>query len=208
MLLALVVALCGSQQLAHTAAFSSRGMIDIKGTDWDVNISAGTLSLRSVHLTQPDGTLIKAEEGAATGIDEGYENSNWELRGNVHVEYEGTVLDADAAAVSFADGRLKSVQVQGGPAQFAHTARQTGRRSQGRAANISYDAPSGQVRFSSGTWFSDGRAEYTGEQISYNVITTILSDDGNRETRETLTLQPKREDRVPPPREPERGAAQ
>jgi lipopolysaccharide transport protein LptA len=175
------------------------------------NFGAGTFSMRKVVLRGDEGLLISADEVSVSGAESEFDNSQWELRGTVHVEYEGAVLDAGAAAVMFADGRMKTVDVQGNtgqPAQFAHTLKQTGRRAQGRAARIAYDAASRQVEFFNDIWFSNGRAEYEGDYISYNVDTTALSSGDNPGTRDTILLLPKGDDRVPPPREPERSTAQ
>lgn len=175
------------------------------------NFGAGTFSMRKVVLRGDEGLLISADEVSVSGAESEFDNSQWELRGTVHVEYEGAVLDAGAAAVMFADGSMKSADVQGNagqPAQFAHTLRQTGRRAQGRAARIAYDAASGQVEFFDDIWFSDGRAEYADDYISYNVNTTAISNTGNPGARSTLRLLPKNDARVPPPREPDRSTAQ
>jgi lipopolysaccharide export system protein LptA len=167
--------------------------------------------MRKVVLRGDGGTLISADEVSVSGAEGEFDNSQWELRGTVHVVYEGAVLDANAAAVVFADGLVKTVGVQGNagqPAQFEHTLKQTGRRAQGRAANIAYDASSGQVEFFNDIWFSDGRAVYDDDYISYNVNTTAISNTGNPGSRSTLRLLPKSGDRVPPPREPARSTAQ
>lgn len=175
------------------------------------NFGAGTFSMLKVVLQGDDGTLIRADEVSVSGAEGEFDNSQWELRGTVHVEYEGAVLDADAAAVVFAQGRVSTVNVQGHagqPARFAHTLKQTGRRAEGRAASIAYDASSGQVEFLNDTWFSDGRAEYADDYISYNVNTTAISNTGNPGARGTVRLLPKDSERVPPPREAERSTAQ
>lgn len=175
------------------------------------NFEAGTFSMRNVVLRQEGGTLISADEVSVSGAEGEFDNSQWELRGSVHVEYEGAVVDADAAAVVFVDGRVKTIDAQGGagqPVQFAHTFRQSSRRAQGRAANVAYDASSGQVHFFNGTWFSNGRAELQDEEICYNVNTTALSDCGNPEARGTVTVFPQQGERMPPPREPDRSTAQ
>jgi lipopolysaccharide export system protein LptA len=177
----------------------------------NANFGAGTFSMQKVVLRQEGGTLISADEVSVSGAEGEFDNSQWELRGSVHVEYEGAVVDADAAAVVFVDGRVKTIDAQGvtgQPVQFAYTFSQTGRRAQGRAANIAYDVPSGDVHFFNGTWFSSGRAEMQDEEICYNVKTTAASDCDNAESRGTVTVFPQRGERVPPPRDPDRSSAQ
>lgn len=206
---ALLACLGAAPPAPAATMFSGIGTVEYeRGTG---NLGAGTYSLHKVVLRQDDGTRISADDVSVSGADGNLDDSHWELRGNVRVEYRGSVLDAVAAAVVFAGGRVMTVKVQGGPdepAQFEHTVKATGRRSQGRAADIAYDAASGQVEFFNGTWFSDGRAEYRDDYISYNVNTTAISNIGNPGTRGTLRLLPKDAERVPPPREPERSTAQ
>lgn len=76
------------------------------------NFSKGTASLEMLELSQ-GSTLLKASRADASGMVDGkYENSTWILTDSVHMEFDGAILDTRSATVVFADGNLKSVQVQ------------------------------------------------------------------------------------------------
>jgi lipopolysaccharide transport protein LptA len=77
-----------------------------------INFSKGTAALERLELSQ-GSTLLKASRAEATGMVDGkYEDSTWVLTDAVHMAFDGAVLDTRSATVTFADGYLKSVQVQ------------------------------------------------------------------------------------------------
>lgn len=218
--------------------------IDVKGSDLEGNISSGTFSLRELVVTQPpSSTVIRADHASVRGLQGsgGFNNTNWDLQGTVHVEYEGTVLDADGAQVVFADGRLQSVQmqgtvrvahegvmldadgaqvafangrlqsvqVQGLPARFSHQRAGSKDRPQGRANTITYTATTGSVRFSGDTWYSDGGREVNSPTATYNVRDSRFNtrDEDGEPVPFQMTIRGDRDERVPPPRTPDRGIA-
>jgi lipopolysaccharide transport protein LptA len=89
---------------------------------WKIDSAPGTLytatgvSFQGLELRQCT-TLLRATKAESTPLDdkEGIRNTTWKLSGDVHFEFDGAVLEAQAATVVFADGRLKSVQVQPAP---------------------------------------------------------------------------------------------
>jgi lipopolysaccharide transport protein LptA len=168
----------------------------------------GTLHARNVILRQAPSTLISAAETSARGLAESYENSHWEFKGSVHIEYEGTILDADAATVTFADNHIRRIHVTGSPARFSHQPKKSERRNEGRAGTIDYDAAKVQVRLAGGTWYSDGRNEVRTAVLVYNTTDgSFTTQDGSGESdRVSMTIRPGT--RVPPPRTPERETAQ
>jgi lipopolysaccharide export system protein LptA len=211
----LVVSCLFAQQLAHPAqqqaqpaGIRSRSNVQIEYEGIKGTFSGGSLTMRKVSMRQGEGTLIRAEEGSVTGIEGDFDNSHLQLSGTVHVEFDGAVLDADTAEVTFAKGRLTTVRVRGVPARFSHQAKNDNIRRQGRAPAINYNSSTGWVQFSGGTSFSQvGKDfEYTGEEFNYNVNTTVF-DDGNTATPEHMLI-PDARSRVPPPRTPDRSTSQ
>jgi lipopolysaccharide transport protein LptA len=191
--------------LSASAADNPVADIIVDGTHPEFN--ADTLRMRDATLAQGASTVIRAAETSATGLSEGYKNSQWELRGMVHVEHEGAILDADTATVVFADGHLKSIHLQGMPANFSHQPKNSEQRNQGRAGVIDYDAVTGLVRFSGGTWYSNGRVELNTPMLTYNVndgsYTNIVGTDDNSRFHMII----RQDKRVPPPRAPDRATA-
>ncbi|MET0281284.1 MAG: LptA/OstA family protein [Steroidobacteraceae bacterium] len=187
---------------------ASRDDIDVEGHSPDLNLNAGTLSLRDVKLRQGPGTYIKADSTSATGIAEGYQNSRWEFRGAVHIEFDGAVLDADSAVAIFADSRIKSISVRGAPANFSHVLKD--KRNLGRANNIDFDAASRDVHFAGKAWYSDGRNEATTDALTYNLDNRALTSTGNGNSNPDstfrMTIRPDKP--ISLPRAPERSTAE
>jgi lipopolysaccharide export system protein LptA len=196
------------QQLADAASIRSRGDVRIEYATSEGVFSAGTIKMTQVTLTQGEGTVIKADEGYVSNVEGDFDNAQWQLTGKVHVEFEGAVVDADTAVVTFAAGRPTAVRVRGTPARFSHLAKMDNIRRQGRAPAIDFDSSTGWVRFSGGTSFSQvGKdIEITGEELNYNVNTTDYND-GKSPTPDRIVI-PRDAARVPPPRTPDRSTSQ
>lgn len=219
-LFALLLVGAGGMLSAQAADVRARvGAAEIQVEGRGLQLGPDTMSLRDLTLTQKPDLLIKAQQTQARGVESGgYENSTWDLKGTVHIEMEGAVLDADSAKVVFADGRVKTIHVQGAPSRFSHVMKNTERRYEGRAAVIDYDAAAGLVRSSGGTKYAYGRSQGTTEAVvTYNLTSGVLSTqgDGSDNERVRLTLDPVQKDpgqkdpiqKVPAPRAPDRTSA-
>ena len=187
-----------------------REEITVTGNNPVGNLSEGKLTLRDVALAQKcSSTVIKAQQTTVTGVSEGYQNSRWEFRGKVHIEFDGAIVDADNAVAVFADSQIKSIVVRGAPAQFSHLAKgSTTQRNQGRANNIDFDPARREVRFAGKAWYSDGRNEASTEQLTYNLDDRAITStgDGTGDSTFNLTIRPDK--RITLPRAPERGTAE
>lgn len=152
-----------------------------------LNLNAGTQQLeQDVTLRQAPDTLIRADKAEGSNLPDGdYDNGHWKLSGQVHIEFNGVVLDADSATVAFADGRIRSINVLGKPARFSHPAGATGQRNEGRAANIAYDGNTREVRFSGRTAYAFGPYEGTADKpLVYELDTTVIrSEAGTDDSR-------------------------
>jgi lipopolysaccharide transport protein LptA len=187
----------------HAAAISNEE-IQVSGEGLVWNLNAGTRSMNKAVLRQGN-TLVTADRAEGSGLANGQRNSTWEFKGKVHIEFDGAVLDAESATVKFADNRLRTVVVGGKPANFSQTLRSTGRRVQGSAAKVEYDASTTDVRFSGATTFMDGTYQFKNPVgFSYNIKDgTGRSPEGSRS--EGVYQAP--EKTVPPPRTPDRATA-
>jgi len=198
-LLALVAASALLGFFPGHAANADREQILIDGENLKLNLNAGTRSLDKLVLRQ--GTsVIRAKQGS--GREDGANDSTWDVKGEVHIEFNGAVMDADAATVKFVDNRLKTVHVQGAPARFSHPLKTGDRVVKGRAAIIDYDNATALVQFSGGTQFEDGRNQITTKELTYNINDSSVSSGG----RSQGILQPG--SRVPTPKTPDRKTAQ
>jgi lipopolysaccharide transport protein LptA len=195
---------------AHAAGISDEE-IDVSGDGLVMNINAGTESMDNLELRQGN-TLIKAKHAEGSSLANGRRNGSWVLKGEVHIEFDGAVLDADSATVKFVDNRLKTVVVLGKPASFSHTLRNS-ERGQGTAEKIDYDAGTSDVRFSGRTAFQFDTYRFKNEvEVRYNLKDgTVRTPQGSRSEgtyQPTEKQAPPADTQVPPPRTPDRTTAQ
>jgi len=143
------------------------------------NFNTGTeVWEQDVTLRQAPDTLIRADKAEGRNLIDGYDDGHWTLSGSVHIEFEGAVLDARSATVVFADGRIRSIVVQGQPARFSHPAGNAGQRNEGRAGTISYDGTIRQVRFAGHTAYAFGPYEGTADKpLLYSLDSTGISSE-------------------------------
>jgi lipopolysaccharide transport protein LptA len=226
-------------QLAF-AASERREPIILNATGMRANASGTTVD---APVVTQGSTVLRAAKATATNTEDGYKNSTWKFTGQVHLEFDGAVLDGDAATVVFADGRLssanvqaissppsrqpkkpvhvelngaeldvdtavvafaegsiKTVQAQGAPAIFSHLVKKTGRRANGRANRINYDAGKSLMRLT-----EDARFSYGGNTVDTQLVVYNL-DDGLYEIGPfSGTHDP--DERVPAPLTPDRATA-
>lgn len=172
----------------------------------------GTMLLDKVLITQTQGTLIRASKAEGSELSGGYSNSHWVLTGEVHIEYDDGVLDADAATVVFANQLIQSIEVHGAPAKFSHPGKIAGQPFTGSAEAIAFDGVKRHVRLTGHSWFSYGPNEGNSEQpLVYEIDTAVLRSEkgSNPDASINMTIQREdRRDRVPTPRTPERSKAQ
>lgn len=182
--------------------------LDVRGFNSDYDLNLGTLRTRDVTITQGPALTIHAAKASGRGLKGGYRDSTWDLSDGVHIELDNAVLDADTATVVFANERVVTIRVQGRPARFSH--QQESARRDGRATNIAYDARSGDLRLSGGTWLSDGRSEYRSSVLLYNVNTGKITNDAQAGDSGPahIVILPGKAPTIPTPRTPDRDTAQ
>jgi lipopolysaccharide transport protein LptA len=72
---------------------------------------ASGVTIKAPEVRQ-GSTVLRAANATATNTQDGYKNSTWKFTGQVHLEFDGAVLDGEAATVVFVDGRLSAADVQ------------------------------------------------------------------------------------------------
>lgn len=108
---AVAVATLQYLQPAHAAAVKSGEPVELTASGSSRKADTDTVTFSNPIITQ-GRTLLKAEKGEGTNMDEGLDDSAWNFTGNVHLEFDGAVLDAQAATAVFLNGRLSSVVLQ------------------------------------------------------------------------------------------------
>lgn len=160
--------------LASAAQLRPDDTIKLSADSMRIDYDSHTLKVTNVNIANQQGTmLIRAREARAHGVELSFSNSQWDFSGDVHIEVDGAILDANTATVNF-KGNLDSAQVAGNPATFSHPLKGGTQRNQGHAGTIDYDARKGQVHLSGGAWYTDGRNEFNSPTLAYNLADRSL----------------------------------
>jgi lipopolysaccharide transport protein LptA len=120
----------------------------------------------NVRVTQGPMSI---EAGAARARDFRSDNSHWTFDQAVHIRTAEADLKASTASASFVKGQIAGARVEGSPAQFEQISGTLDRQVRGRAGVIEYDFGSGIVKLKDQVWFSNGKDEFRGDLVIYNV---------------------------------------
>jgi lipopolysaccharide export system protein LptA len=175
----------------------------------DSRAPGASLTLSRTHMLMINPEIVDTTRGIAhISADRGEENgpevgnSRWTFTGHIRADMSGGQLRADTATVQIVDGRIVSIDAQGGPALFqrpasadnagasaaADASAATGKPAasggekagfadvtvRGHADSITYDAMHNQVQFSGNSWFTDGCNEITSQLVTYDMQTQTV----------------------------------
>jgi len=191
---ALLVALiaCAAAASAASAAgeFDSTLPINLEAASSDFDYRNDTLLFRKVKITQ--GPLqVEAQEARATGLN--FENSTWDLKGEVRITMPDGRLAADTATVTFKDNAVVQAVVRGSPATFEQRLKETRQLAQGRAGSIEYDVRNATVSLAGQAWLTDGQNEIRGDTLVYDIgRQRVAANPGRTEAGGVkITINPK-----------------
>lgn len=150
--------------------------------------------LRQVSIKQ-GAMRVQAELAEAAGLD--FDNNTWVFSGNVVVQLPEGTLKATRATVQFRAGRIATAAVTGAPATFTQHADGKEGGARGHAAQIDYDAGSGDVQLRGEAFLSDERSEISSHTIVYSIPQRTFRATGNNDGGERVrgTIRPTQ----PPP---------
>jgi lipopolysaccharide transport protein LptA len=120
----------------------------------------------NVRVTQGPMSI---EAGAATARDFRTENSRWLFQKSVHIVTSEAELQSSTASAAIVGGQIAQARVEGSPAQFEQRGGRSDRQVRGRAGVIEYDFVAGVVKLTDQVWFSNGKDEFRGDVVIYNV---------------------------------------
>jgi lipopolysaccharide transport protein LptA len=114
--------------------------------DEELQFTSGPLVLdRQTNMMRAQGPRITqgnlsivADDALATGF-EFDEAGEFRLTGNVRIEVDSAVMEADSAVFTFADGRLSRGELEGTPVSFNDIDREEQKSIVGSAGKMSYD---------------------------------------------------------------------
>lgn len=160
------IALCVGPA-ALSAALDSQEPLRHSADAVTADFRSDTLNLTgNVRVTQ-GGMSIESE--TATGVGVGAENSRWTFDKSVHLRTPEAELQADTATATMVNGEIANARIEGSPARFEQRAITNERPVQGRAGTIEYDFTRGVVRLAEDVWFSNGKDEFRGDVVIYDV---------------------------------------
>jgi lipopolysaccharide transport protein LptA len=169
---------------------------------WDADIvqtdfRTQTLEISgNVHVTQGPMSI---EAGAAKANDFRSENSRWSFQKSVRIVTSEAELQSDSASAAVVGGQLARARAEGSPAQFQQRGGPTDRQVRGRAGVIEYDFAAGIVTLTNQVWFSNGKDEFRGDVLIYNVRDERLQINPGGEGRVRGIIRPQGQTVAPPP---------
>lgn len=164
-------ALTAMALLATQAAGAAKPQVDAGYTmTADVVTSdfrSNTLELSgNVRVAQGDASI---EAQTAKGRGEKAENSRWSFEKGVRIRTAEADLFSDLATAAIVNGQFADARIEGAPARFEQIAGAANRQIRGRAGVIEYDFNNGIVKLSNQVWFSNGKDEFRGDVVIYNI---------------------------------------
>jgi lipopolysaccharide transport protein LptA len=163
-------------------------VLDAASSDFDYKNN--TLLFRRVRITQ--GTMqVEAEEARANGLN--FENSEWNLSGDVRIQMPDRKLNSGAAEVTFRNNEIARAVIRGQPASFEQRLKDEGKLARGRARSIEYDVQAGTVRLTGDAWLTDGQNEIQGDTLIYNIDQELIKANptGQDSGRVIITINPR-----------------
>jgi lipopolysaccharide transport protein LptA len=151
---------------ASGAPYDSTAPINLEAASSDFDYRNNTLLFSRVKITQ-GGLQVEALEARATGLN--FENTKWDLKGQVRITVPDGKLASDEATVTFRDNEIVSAVVRGSPATFEQRLETTGELAQGRAGSIEYDIRNDTVQLAGDAWLTDGQNEIRGNTLVYDI---------------------------------------
>jgi lipopolysaccharide transport protein LptA len=140
--------------------------------NWDADVVRSdlrkdTLEFSGNVIVKQGPMSIQADEAVANDIRS--ENSRWTFRTSVQIVTSEAELQSDSASAAIVGGQLTRARVEGSPAQFAQRGGRDDSQVRGRAGVIEYDFVGGIVKLTDNVWFSNGKDEFRGNVVIYNV---------------------------------------
>jgi lipopolysaccharide transport protein LptA len=172
--------------------------IDLQAASSDFDYKNNSLRFKRVKITQGE-LQVMAEQASATGLE--FDNSEWNLQGNVQIIVPGGKLESDSARVSFRNNDIVRAVITGAPAEFEQRLKETDQLARGRAGSIEYNVEASTVRLTGDAWLSDGQNEIRGNTLIYDIGRERVQANPNEKDPGGvhITIQPRARAPVPAP---------
>lgn len=163
MLMMLVAPGGGAATPAISPASSVNWSADVLSSDF----RSDTLDLTgNVRVTQGPMS-IEAQNAKARNVRG--DTSRWTFEKAVRIRSAEADLQSNIATAAIVNGQIADARVEGAPARFEQIGAAANRQVRGRAGVIEYDFNTGVVKLTNQVWFSNGKDEFRGDVVIYNV---------------------------------------
>jgi lipopolysaccharide transport protein LptA len=195
----LLIALCATVAAAQVR--NSELPINLEAASTDFDYKNNSLIFRRVRITQGD-MQVDAQEARATGLN--FENSQWELTGDVQILVPDGKLQSSRATVTFRNNEIQRAVIVGQPASFEQKLRESQQVARGRATTIDYDVKANTVRLNGAAWLTDGQNQIEGTTLIYRIgeQRVAANPDATEPGGVKITINPRSSESTTPPETP------
>ncbi|MBL8268626.1 LptA/OstA family protein [Steroidobacter sp.] len=120
----------------------------------------------NVRVTQGASSI---EAGTAKARNVRAETQRWTFENAVRIRTAEADLQSNLATAAVVNGQISNARIEGTPARFQQLSSPSNRDVRGRAGVIEYDFGTGVVKLTNQVWFSNGKDEFRGDVVIYNV---------------------------------------
>jgi lipopolysaccharide transport protein LptA len=127
---------------------------------------------KGLRLTQ--GSLgIEADHGRASKLD--FQDSVWQLSGNVTIDVENGHIECDAADLTFIEYKLTLATITGTPATFEMRRPNSPDPTYAEAGRLEYDLAKGIIEFSDEATITENGNQISSSYLIYNIREQLIN---------------------------------
>ncbi len=145
---------------------------------------------RGLRLTQ--GSMgIEADDGRANKLD--FEDSVWQLSGNVIIDVENGHIECDSADLTFSNYALILATITGSPATFEMQRPNSPEPTYAEAGRLEYDLARGIIEFSERAKITENGNQISSNYLVYNIKDQLINaqSGGDGDSKVRITYTPK-----------------
>ena len=148
---------------------------------------------KGLRLSQ-GSIAIEADEGRASKLD--FEESVWQLSGNVIIDVENGHIECDAADLTFSGNKLTLATITGTPASFEMQRPNSADPTYAEAGRLEYDLAKGIIEFSDQATITENGNQISSSYLIYNIKEQLINarSGGDGDPKVRITYTPKEAD--------------
>ncbi len=148
---------------------------------------------KGLRLTQ--GSIgIEADLGRASKLD--FQDSVWQLSGNVTIDVENGHIECDAADLTFSEYKLTLATITGSPATFTMQRPNSPDPTYAEAGRLEYDLTKGIIEFSDHATITENGNQISSSYLIYNITKQLINaqSGGDGDPKVRIVYTPKEAD--------------